>query len=53
MYDVIIAMLAGGVELSEDGGSKASLQNKLVANVRREMQRNPQLRNAIRKLSNL
>jgi glycosyltransferase involved in cell wall biosynthesis len=53
MYDVVIAMLAGGVELGEDGASNASLQDKLVANVRREVQRNPQLRAAIRKLANI
>jgi hypothetical protein len=53
MYDVVIAMLAGGVELKEDGHSDASLQDKLVASVRREVQRNPQLRAAIRKLANI
>ena len=53
IYDVVIAMLAGGVELPEDGVSGASLQDKLVANVRREVQRNPRLRAAIRKLANL
>lgn len=53
MYDTVIAMLAGGVELSEDGSSDASLQEKLIASVRREMQRNPQLRSTIRKLANI
>ena len=53
MYDVVIAMLAGGVELQEDGSSDASMQDKLVASVRREVQRNPQLRAAIKKLANI
>ncbi len=53
MYDVVIAMLAGGVELDENGTSSASLQDKLLATVRRELQRNPQLRSTIRKLSNI
>ncbi|MBY0565187.1 MAG: glycosyltransferase [Hyphomonadaceae bacterium] len=53
MYDIVIAMLAGGVELDETGKSQASFQDKLLASVRREMQRNPQLRSTIRKLANI
>jgi hypothetical protein len=53
VYDLVIAMLAGGVELNEDGASSATLQDKLLASVRREMQRNPQLRSTIRKLANI
>jgi glycosyltransferase involved in cell wall biosynthesis len=49
MYDVVIAMLAGGVEL---GGATTSLRDKLIASVRHEMQRHPHLRSAIRKLAN-
>jgi hypothetical protein len=53
MYDIVIAMLAGGVEFDENGKSSASLQDKLLASVRREMQRNPQLRSTIRKIANI
>jgi glycosyltransferase involved in cell wall biosynthesis len=53
MYDVVIAMLAGGVELDENGGSTASLRDRVMAGARRGMQRNPRLRAVIRKLANM